>query len=337
MSTISSQVSVQIGSGFDDPLCSVSNWSDLLEQGETDAVNLTWHWSRCWWQARGRGRFIPIAARRAGQLVALAPLFIEAGMVFNLCPEDQLDFVGDVSDPEILDAILEAARARTEGFLGYRFYFIPDSSRTGQRLQAAAQRLGLDCFCETQLASPWLDMENQRDVAERCTLKHSLVRHERRLSREGELRFDVLCEASEVSSELEHFFEQHITRRATTPARSLFSEPDQREYYRRLTEVVAAQGWLRFARLAWKGQPIAYHYGLYYRGRYLWGIPTFDIQLARYSPGEVLLRHVLLDALKIGAQKFDFGPGEEVYKYRFATGVVQLQTWGLYPRDQPGA
>lgn len=332
MSAISSQVSVTICSGFDDPTLSESAWSQLLRRGDTDAVNLTWHWQRCWWQAHGRGRLLLIAAKRAGELVAVAPLFAEAGMVFNLCPEDHLDFVGDVSDPEVVDAILETARACTEGFVGFRFYFIPDASRTGQRLDEAARRLGLDCFCETQLASPWLDIENQRDAAERCTVKQSLLRHERGLRREGELQFDVLTDASQVLPELATFFQQHIARRAATPYPSLFSQPDQREYYLRLSQMAAEQGWLRLARLAWNGRAIAYHYGLHYRERYLWGIPSFEIELARYSPGEVLLRHVLLDALHIGAKNFDFGPGDEAYKHRFATDVIQLETWGLYPR-----
>jgi CelD/BcsL family acetyltransferase involved in cellulose biosynthesis len=108
-------------------------------------------------------------------------------------------------------------------------------------------------------------------------------------------------------------------------------EPVQRAYYRRLTEDIAPTGWLRFTRLVWNDRSVAFHYGLSYGGRYVFGIPSFDIELSRYSPGEVLLRQVLLSAITEGAEIFDFGVGDEAYKYRFATHVNQLNTWGLYP------
>ena len=92
-------------------------------------------------------------------------------------------------------------------------------------------------------------------------------------------------------------------------------------------------GWLRFTCITWNDRPIAYHFGLCYRGRYLFGIPSFAIDLARYSPGEVLLRQLLIAAIEEGAHTFDFGIGDEAYKYRFATDVVQLRTWGLYPQS----
>jgi CelD/BcsL family acetyltransferase involved in cellulose biosynthesis len=323
-------------SGFNDPAVSPCKWSELLQAGDTDAVNLTWHWQREWWETFGSGRLLLIAVYRRGRLMAVAPLFADQGMVFNICPEDHLDFVGDVSDPVVLDAILDTARSCVDRFQGFRFYFIPDQSHTGAYLSQAAQRLGFECHCEERLPSPWLDIENQADTAEQCTRKKSLVRHERFFRRQGELEFETLTEAEDVFPHLEDFFEQHISRRSETSHPSLFLQPAQREYYRRLTKLAAAQGWLRFARLTWNGRPIAYHFGLRYQDRYLWAIPTFDIELASHSPGEVLLRQVLLQAIEEGARQFDFGPGDEAYKHRFATHVTQLATWGLYPRSSEG-
>ena len=37
------------------------------------------------------------------------------------------------------------------------------------------------------------------------------------------------------------------------------------------------------------------------------------------------------------ADCFDFGIGDEAYKYRFATRVPHLHTWGLYPSSLPAA
>jgi CelD/BcsL family acetyltransferase involved in cellulose biosynthesis len=326
----------EVLSGFDDPVASPRAWSELLPRGDTDAVNLTWHWQRAWWETFGHGRLLLIAVYRGDELTALAPFFADEGMIFNICPEDHLDFVGDLGVPAVLDAILSTARDCVEHFLGFRLYFIPDRSGSGARLQQSAERLGLTCLREDSLASPWLDIDRQRETAKRCAEKQSLRRHEQYFRREGELAFDVWTSAADVSPHLDEFFQQHIARRSATPHASLFCDARQRSYYRRLTELAAAQGWLRFARLAWNGRAIAYHFGLSYQGRYLWGIPSFDIALARHSPGEVLLRQVLLHALGEGASQFDLGPGDESYKHRFATNTNYLQTWGLYPRPARG-
>lgn len=336
MPVLETNVTTEVLAGFDDPRIGPSVWSELLLRGQTNAVNLTWQWQRSWWQAFGRGRLLLIAARRDDELVAVAPLFADAGMIFNICPEDHLDFVGDVSDPAVVDAILITSRRCVDDFLGFRFYFLPDRSTTGMHLKRAAERLELTMHREASLASPSIDLTTDTHAAEACTLKTSLLRHERFFRRNGHLQVDHWTHAADVLPCLDDFFEQHVARRRATPYPSLFTEIRQREYYRALTVMAAAQGWLRFTRVSWNARPIAYHFGLSYRGRYLWGIPSFDVTLAKHSPGEVLLRQVLLAAIAEGATEFDFGPGDEAYKHRFANAITQLETWGLYPSAAGG-
>jgi CelD/BcsL family acetyltransferase involved in cellulose biosynthesis len=112
---------------------------------------------------------------------------------------------------------------------------------------------------------------------------------------------------------------------------SIFEEARHRAFYERLTTRAAQSGWLRFSRIDWNGRPIAFHYGFCYRGRYLYGLPTFDVQLARHWPGEVMMRQLLLAAIAERADVFDFGIGGESYKYRYATGADHFRTIGLYP------
>jgi CelD/BcsL family acetyltransferase involved in cellulose biosynthesis len=55
------------------------------------------------------------------------------------------------------------------------------------------------------------------------------------------------------------------------------------------------------------------------------------VDLAKRSPGEVLLRQLILAAVDEGATTFDFGLGEEPFKARFANRVEQVRTWSLCP------
>ena len=324
---------IRLLSGFDDPLLTPERWSALLQTGDTNVVFLTWHWQRAWWDTFGRGQLLLIAIERDGQIEALAPLFAEAGMVFfaGSGESDYLDFIGDVSSPGDLDLILETARESVKEFLGFRFYLVPDCSRTGSLLNAAANRLGFAVFDEGEMIAPAYDFGAQVDDASSVTEKKSLLRHEKFFRREESIEVVHINDGVKILPHLREFFEQHIARWEATSSPSLFHDDNTRAFYERLTEVARGTGWLRFTRINWKGKPIAFHFGSCYAGRYLWYKPTFAIELARHSPGEVLLRQLLLAAKNEGSRVFDFGLGDEGFKRRFANQITTVRTWGLYP------
>ena len=74
-------------------------------------------------------------------------------------------------------------------------------------------------------------------------------------------------------------------------------------------------------------------FGFCYGGSYIYYKPTFAIEFAKRSPGNVLLRNLLLAALEEGANIFDLGLGAEAYKERFATNTQFVRNWGLYPLE----
>jgi hypothetical protein len=134
-------VQTRLLSGFDDPTFGPTEWDLLLRQGDSDVVFLTWHWQRAWWETFGCGELRLILAERGGRPVALAPLYTDDNMVFFVGSggSDYLDFIGDIGEPEVLDALLRESRAGIDNFSGYQFYLVPDGSRTGECLNAAAQ------------------------------------------------------------------------------------------------------------------------------------------------------------------------------------------------------
>ena len=331
---IQTAIQTKILSGFDDPSFGREQWEELLRAGETDTIFLTWEWQRTWWEVFGRGRLLLVVAEREGQPVALAPFYTDEGMIYFVgsgFESYRLDFVGDTSDPEVLDALLETARDAVPDFAGFDFYFVADHAPTRQRLEAAAARLGLESYEQWDVAAMTMDLRSDPEAARAATRKKSLVRHENFFRREGELTITHVREAEAVLPELEAFFAQHIARWAETDSPSLFLNSEARAFYERWATVASERGWLRFTRLDWNRQPIAFHFGMSYWGRYIWYKPSFDIELARHSPGEVLLRQVLLSAIEEGASLFDFGTGDDEYKHRFATDFDRVRALGFYP------
>lgn len=329
-------VTTRVLRGFNDPSFGPAEWERLLAAGHSDAVFLTWHWQSAWWAAFGRGELLLIVVERDGETVALAPLFTEAGMVYFVGSggSDYLDFVGDISEPEILDALLLEAKSRVAEFTGFVFYHVLDNSESGRRLAAAATRLDLKIFDEGDQPAPALEFSPDKKNATVAANKKSLVRHERFFARDGSLKVSHLSRGREILPHLDEFFAQHRERWAAMPHPRLFWDEAQMRFYRLLTSAAADTGWLRFTRLDWQGRAIALHFGFCYRGSFLWYKPSFAIDLARHSPGEVLLRQLLLRAVAEDACRFDFGIGEEAFKSRFATRVNRVRNWGLY---HPGA
>jgi CelD/BcsL family acetyltransferase involved in cellulose biosynthesis len=324
-------VHTRILDGFESPTFGRADWDRLVRTGGSDVVFVTWDWQRAWWESFPREQLLLIVAERGGRPVALAPLFAEEGMVYFVGSggSDYLDFVGDVSDKDVFDALRRAAIERVPNFIGFRFYHVLDSSPTGELLRRAASRLGLNFVEEGQLVAPALSLTNP-DVALAAAQKSSLVRHERFFSRGGCLEVSHVRNGADIAPHLPDFFEQHVARWATTPHRSLFCDARHRAFYERLARSADDSGWLRFTRIDWEGQPIAFHFGFSFRGSFLWYKPSFAIELARRSPGEVLLRKLLLAAIEEGSHTFDFGLGDEPFKRRFASHINTVRTWGLY-------
>jgi CelD/BcsL family acetyltransferase involved in cellulose biosynthesis len=308
------------------------SWNRLVVNRPGATFFQTLAWQRAWWETFARGQLLLLATYQGGRLSAVAPLFADGGMVFFVGSggSDYLDFLGDPASADVLPAMLDAARAHTADFVGFRFYHVPDASPTPQLLAKAAAELDLDFYEEGSLDAPALRFaqwpESKRPPAE----KTSLVRHERNLRKHGELKTEHFTRSEDILPLLPDFFAQHVERWKGTAFPSLFLQQDQCAFYRNLTKRAGPEGWLRFSRVTLDGQPIAFHFGFCFDGRFLWYKPSFDPAWSRCSPGEVLLRSLLMRAQSEDSEVFDFGLGNEAFKSRFATEVPEVRTWGLY-------
>jgi CelD/BcsL family acetyltransferase involved in cellulose biosynthesis len=328
MIAVQGSVRARILAGFDDPGFGRAEWDSLLRAGETDVLFLTWAWQRALWAVRRRDTPLLVLAERDGSPVALAPFYDHDGYItFNGAGyADYQDFVGDVSEAEVLDALLEAARAAVPRFRAFMLDLVPDTSRTGRLLRDAAGRLGLSFEEDDVILAPAIDLRT--DAGRATADRKSSVAHERRLRRDGALDACHFT-GEDILLHLEPFFEQHVARWRGTLTPSRFEDESTRAEAEETTRTLAPTGWLRFTRIDWEGRPIAFHYGSCYRGRYFLGTPTYDVRLAQRSPGQVLVRQLLLAAIAEGAHTFDFGIGDEEYKLRLATHSVPVRSYEL--------
>ena len=143
-------------------------------------------------------------------------------------------------------------------------------------------------------------------------MRYNLGRGWRRLQDEG-VFFQPMRTADEVSVAVEWLNELNDQR---WQASSTLRTPGMPQFVREVSQRLAGQG-VVFHALRTRDSAIAIAMGLEDEGRYLYYLSGFGPELARYSPGTVLLSKIIEECHQLGRKEVDLLRGEEPYKYRF--------------------
>lgn len=305
-------------------------WNAAVDRSPAAGVFQTFEWHRCWWKAFGGEEALFVVLAFAGsRLVGVAPMAIGRenrgglrgtaiqfiGSANNA--SDYCDFIVDREFPMALETLLDEICSARDEFDAIHLSHFPRHSPHRRRTLEYFRRRGLKASCEAQEAAPVRilgNLESDRKIANKAKLKQQM----RFFRKNGDLRFHRCASTGEILGWLDDFFEQHKARRAMTDSPSQFDDPAQRNFYRSLVRELAPRGWLRFDVVVFDGDPIAFHFGFEYRGGFIFYKPTFDVRLASRSPGIVLIKFLIDDAIERRLREFDFTVGPESYKYRFA-------------------
>ena len=309
-------------------------WTTLLGRCPGHSVFQTFAWHACWWKAfSGLDELFVILGYAGSELVGIAPMMItrEKGPLGGVRRQvrfigstnhasDYCDFITDPDVPQVLDALLEEMNVGAKGFHRIDLSHFPSHSPNKARILEYFEGRGARVTVEFEADAPVRILgDSQADL--KAAGKTSLKRHTRLFEKSGDLRFRQCESEDEILGFLEGFFLQHKSRRAQTDSPSQFLDPAQQAFYRELVRALFRHGWLRFDVVLFNGAPLAFHFGFEYQRRFLWYKPTFDVQFASKSPGEVLIKFLLEDAIRRGLEEFDFTVGSEPFKYRFANRI----------------
>jgi len=302
-------------------------WNALARASETATVFQSYEWHAAWWKVFGEDYELRVLLAWDGaRLAAIAPWaltrkgrelqFIGSGDYAS----DYCDLLVDLDRPEAVDALAAWMFARARPWRRVDFRNFPSHSRHRLRLEGCLRARSSYVFSEIEADAPTRILGNAQADHDALN-KSSLRRHFRHFAKSGKLEFQHLSSEADIAPRLDAFFEQHVGRRALAQGRSQFLDPRQRQLYRELTAALAPRGWLKFAVVSFDGAPIAFHFGFEYGSRFIWYKPAFSAAHAKRSPGEVLLKFLLEDALARGLQEFDFTCGNDAFKYRFANRI----------------
>jgi len=305
-------------------------WNRLLARSITNTPFLRYEFQRNWWEHRGGGEWQQaelalISARRDGQLVGLAPLFLaQYGgqpalmLIGSLEISDYLDVIAGAQDlAPWLSGLLDFLDSdRSPDWRALDWYNVPDSSPTLAALKGESEKRGWAHRQEIYRPTPYIPLPGSFEsylAALAKKQRHEIRRKFRRLDESGQSAHWFVSGGEDLDRDIDALF----VLMAEDPDKATFLTDRMRAQMHAVVRAAHAGGWLWLAFLEIGGHNAAVSLNFDYDNR-LWGYNSgVKRDFLDLSPGWVLLGRTLEWAIENGRQEFDFMRGDEGYKYRF--------------------
>lgn len=297
---------------------SPQEYQKLLRSSGEDPLFLNLDWLSAWWNAFGEDKSqLILRVMERGRTVGYAPLvkssrgrtrwtkveFMGAG------PSDRCGIIAENGRADVQAAVWEHLRQQDEWDV-LELRDLRQGGPTERAVRSAfpqAEQVSYTAPCIT------LNGSHRAYLASLSrNMRYNLGRGWRRLQDEG-VFFQPMRTADEVSVAVEWLNELNDQR---WQASSTLRTPGMPQFVREVSQRLAGQG-VVFHALRTRDSAIAIAMGLEDEGRYLYYLSGFGPELARYSPGTVLLSKIIEECHQLGRKEVDLLRGEEPYKYRF--------------------
>ncbi|WP_160142332.1 GNAT family N-acetyltransferase [Pigmentiphaga humi] len=315
-------------------------WRALLADGRGHVFQ-TWEWNDAWMRTIGeRQGVLPRVVELTdadGTLMALWPLGI-----YRRCGLRVLAFLGDVvSDyrapvfgatfPHNVSAgSFEALWASCLGRI--RGVDLVDLTRMPVDIDGIANPMAAlrdAAHTENAYAVDLPETPAAYFAGRPSKLMADTRRQARRLAELGQVAITPQQQsAADWNAAFAAMVEQKSRRWQETDSRDLFAEPGYLQFYKELGKTFGDTAQVSLCNL-WVGEVItATQWGMIFRGRYYWILPTYLAgEWGKYSCGRILLQHMIEWAIGQKLRVFDLTVGDEAYKKDWATSVLRLHGW----------
>lgn len=311
----------------------MESWNALLTKSVSNVPFLRFEYLSDWWKTRGGGEW-PASAelsimvgREGDQVLGIAPFFIA-----DHESQKRLLLLGSVEISDFLDLIVapENEKAFLASLLKYftdhlvpagvqamDLYNLLESSATVSLITQTAQMAGFSVAQTRLQQAPSVSLPGDWDAYLESIDKKQRheIRRKMRRATEGEISIEVSY--TQESAKVEKDSEAFMALMAQDPEKEAFLTPAMREQFRLSIRHAFDNGYLQLAFLKVGGKNAAAYLNFDYDNR-IWVYNSgIDRSFMEYSPGWVLLGHLLQWANENQRADFDFMRGNEDYKYKF--------------------
>jgi len=318
------------------------DWNLLLKKCASVVPFLTYDYLKAWWQTRGGGEWpeesqlVLVAAFEGEELVGAAPLFHAK----NILGEPALMFVGAIEVSDFLDFIVrsEDLARFLSGLIDFLLkcddlpawdvldlYNLLEESPSLKALETEAEKHG---WAHQQIhlqPSPTLPLPEGFD-AYLAGIDGKQRREIRRKLRNFESSFvDGDLVFAEDPDTLHDEVDAFLAMMAQDPNKRDFLTDAMRRHLHNTAQVAFEDGWLQLAFFTIDGEKAAANMAFNFNKRMWLYNSGWEWDFREYSPGWLLLTHLIQWATENGIQELDFMRGDEGYKYKF--GGIDRHVW----------
>jgi CelD/BcsL family acetyltransferase involved in cellulose biosynthesis len=206
-------------------------------------------------------------------------------------PRWDLIDVANVVEGNGLDRLVALAAAD-----GYR----TARKRTSQTLYLPIEGSAATSRPDKAAQPPWL-------AGTRPKFRSHLRRARRQLEEQGKLELKHYGAADPAA--LKKFYDLEASGWKGAEGTAIQCDPRTRQFYDRVAQAAARDGYLSLDFLELNDKPIAGHFGFNLRGRYFLAKAGYDEAFRRHGPGQLLVNEILGETPQRGLREFDFvGP-----------------------------
>ncbi|HEX5314269.1 MAG TPA: GNAT family N-acetyltransferase [Gammaproteobacteria bacterium] len=323
-------------------------WSELLRASASNGIFLTWEWLVHWWQQLGhvRGRLRVLVVRRAGRIIAIAPLIERERQPGRLWPFRTLEFMGMGSvGSDYLDFLVRAgeeapavaaltdrlARERTV----FEFRRVAAGSPMVLRVARRLEERGWTVTEGVEEACPYVRLEGHDWESYLASLgsahRQNLRRCLRRIERDFEPVFEEVETEAQRSACLKVFENLHRQRWDARGGSDALTGEAVMRFHDTFSRLALERGWLRLSVLRLSGRPAAAVYAFCYANVVHYYQAGFDPAFRRYSVGLAAMGLGIRAAIAQGLGEYDLLHGAEAYKSLWARNRRELLCIRCFP------
>ncbi|MHA3774638.1 GNAT family N-acetyltransferase [Verrucomicrobiota bacterium sgz303538] len=293
---------------------SYKEWSALWQRSPSASIFQSPAWVHAWWTHFGGSTPLMLTFRHSGQLAGIAPLF--------LWPEERRVLLIGTGITDSLDVLAEAGQERAIAEATLQWL---DECRTEWDVCDFQQLPQGSALVNAPTPSHWTESRIAQDINPALSLPAEfeavpraaeLAYLHRRLEKEGLVEY-VTCTSENFSELFESLIQLHGARWTQCAQSGVLAETQVQEFHADAARGLLRLGALRLYVLKVAGSAVAAYYGFHHRRRAVYYLGGFDPAWKRFSVGSLIVGHAIAEAIRQGAQEFDFGRGGESYKYRW--------------------
>jgi CelD/BcsL family acetyltransferase involved in cellulose biosynthesis len=313
-----------------------SEWDALCDRLDV-SPSLRPGWFSAWWEAFGSGRWEILVARRGEQLAGVMPLVRSRYGLASPTNWHSPEFGPVAEDKEAKRSLIEDALSRAHGRLDLSF--LRGETPPVRWISEAARKRDYWVIVRTLERSPYVELEGEWDEYERrlpSKRRADLRRRRRRLGELGSYGF----ECDDGSERLPELLAEGIDVEAAgwegrdgTP---IAAQHETRLFYERVAQWAADGGYLRLFFLRLDGKAIAFAFCLIDSQSLSVLKIGFDPSHARFAPGLLLTREMLMYAFETRLHTYEFLGNVEPYKLIWTEHCRDRVRLQAFPRTTAG-